>query len=532
MGSYTLTFGFPLGGPPEDYGAITFAYKLDSGCAVTYTWATDVFRSDSGIERRASLLDAPRQAYKGFAVVTGDDVRANRATLVRYASLGLPFRVGLPWEELTIIEDPDGAVIHVDPDAFAACDWASIVGQRIIVMGADGTSSVLGAIVSASAGDVTLDEPAGDVGNAGGRVMPTIEIYLEAQQGFSRYNRVDGNDQSTVERWQLNARANEFGFATPAVAASLPLEGLAMSGVLDDVILVARIPGVGGNAITVQFSDDALTSGGEFIEVVEDGLLHVKYEGDTTTAAELAALLFSSELVEMTGTWNDADVLAASDDEFSETPMSGGIDADYAEVGVGATLVTYDGFVVWDRGVDSTSQVSDSVQLCTDIIDLGGVLSAVGDKTNPDWGRQLNLTRTDTAERQWLMRFLDAVRGQWKTFWLPTWRADIVYVSHSGPTMTVSTNISVWFDSRDRIMVVQEDVPTYVQIVAVLDNMDGTWDLTLSAELSEDAVDIVSWLERCRLDSDEITITYAGAGMAFQQLARAIDTVTDTDIVE
>ncbi|MEJ7597782.1 MAG: phage BR0599 family protein [Kofleriaceae bacterium] len=110
------------------------------------------------------------------------------------------------------------------------------------------------------------------------------------------------------------------------VAATLALgPPLTASGVLDNVVLEARIAGTVGNAITVEFNDDSLGSGGEIDE--DDGLktVVIKFSDGVTTLADLAALFAVSALVQMTGTWTGTDVLTAGDDEFIATNLAGGI---------------------------------------------------------------------------------------------------------------------------------------------------------------------------------------------------------------
>lgn len=518
-------------------GAATFAYVLDSGLQVTYSWTTDVFKSESGVERRASLLSAPRQAFHGNALIDGPTVRSYRNLLARYGAAGSSFRVGMPWEELTLADDASGAVVYVDDGAHAASDWATIEGQRVIIVANDGTS-ITAVIQSTTPGEITLDVSPGDIGARGGKIMPTAGIYLDPTQGFARYGRGSATSVEQPERWQLNARAIEFGFSTTPTQPFLALVGVAMSGVLDGVVLsltdlVTDIYGTETDDITIEFTDDG-PGVGTLIEELDLATVHVKFDPDVTTIDDLVLLLSTSTMVTMSGTYTGSDTLASSD-AFSPTAVGGGVNREFGEVGVGAELTMYADRPVFDRGVDLEGTVSDSVQLMTETIDLGGTLASASDVTSPEWGRQISITRTDLGEWQWLKKFLDAIRGKWKAFWLSSSRQDMVFVSKEDNVLTVSGgDISAWHPERDRIQITYADGSvTYAQIEEFDEDEEaGTAELTLSTDVLSDDVAMISWLELCRLESDDITVAFNGAGFSMKTSARVISQVVPDDIEE
>ncbi len=106
--------------PPE--GVATFAMLIEAGLTVTYAWQTDIFKSFSGKERRASVLDAPRQTYNATAVLIDDAVLTTRTELASSASTGSVFMLALPYEGVTISETSSGNIIPVASTA-ALASW-------------------------------------------------------------------------------------------------------------------------------------------------------------------------------------------------------------------------------------------------------------------------------------------------------------------------------------------------------------------------------------------------------------------------
>ncbi len=526
----TDTDTIPGNGPQ---GAATFAYALED-VEVTYGWQTDVFKTFGGKEYRRSLLDAPRQSYKGNALLAGTTVRTHRASLARNAALGQAFLIGMPWEALILSADSSSTTVYVGAGLLELSDWGQMVGQRVIVISnANPPTSIGGVIQSASTVDhsITLDVTPGVIGIAGGRIMPTMAVYLGAQQAFGRHSPAE-----PIERWQLDARAALFGFEHAAVKASLSLEGVAHSGVLDNVILTARVPGLAGDDIAITQTDDAL-SGVEINEDVDAKTIHIKYEGDTTTVVELAeAINLGSELIRFGGTYTGTDIVASADDEFAAF-LDGGADVVPGTFGTGAAVTTYASKPVFDRGVSVDGTASDAVQAMSEIVDLGGVPFAVGEANVPDWGRQVSIKRQQRVAWQWLKAFLDVVRGRFKSFWLPTDRKDMVYVSSSTATgldqngnpatltrlLVSDGDVFAWYPLRKHLKIVQADgTITYAQITLALANSDGTSSLQLDHLLSASAVSVISWLELCRLEEDNVSVTFKGPVFSMQTLARVV----------
>jgi hypothetical protein len=208
---------------------------------------------------------------------------------------------------------------------------------------------------------------------------------------------------------------------------------------------------------------------------------------------------------------------------------------DVPEVGVGATVATFAGRPVWDCGIDVEGTAPDSLQSMHTVEDPGGVPFAVGAAKVPDWGRALSYTRALRADWQWLKRFLDTVKGKFKSFWLPTWRADLVAVSTGTGTLTITAgegagDVFVWWpEHRTHIQIRQANgTITWARISAAVDNGDETVTLDIVDEndaaitLSGSAVSLVSWFELCRLESDDVVVAFDGNKFSMQAQARVV----------
>lgn len=209
-----------------------------------------------------------------------------------------------------------------------------------------------------------------------------------------------------------------------------------------------------------------------------------------------------------------------------------GVDA----MGVGATLTTYvdpvtsHEYVVWDRR-DIDEQTDDSMQSQAEIVDLGGVPIGVGNALEPDWGRQVQLTG-DAHEWRWLKAFLFAAYGRQKTWLLPTWRPDLVYVGVDVGELIVASaeaegggDIIAWLDAspEHRRLLVEYDFGDWyiVNVEAYVDNLDGTVTLTTDLSLDPDPT-LISFCELVRWESDSFDVQWQGGTFEFTAMARVV----------
>jgi hypothetical protein len=222
-------------------------------------------------------------------------------------------------------------------------------------------------------------------------------------------------------------------------------------------------------------------------------------------------------------------------DVFGPTALSGGADANALPVGIGATVATFAGKPVWDRRVDVLGLAPDSIQSMTEAQDLGGLPFIAGSTSVPDWGRSLKLTRELGAEWQWFKKFASTVAGRFKSFWLASWRPDLVYASKAAGSITVTSgenagNVFAWWPKhRTYLQIWQADgTLTYCRITAAVDNGNGTVTLTIvdaadvAVTIGASAVSMVSWLELVRLESDDVTVTFSDFNVAVSLTARVV----------
>lgn len=504
---------------PGSGPAGAFSLVLEQAVTVTYSWRTGLFKSYSGLERRSNHVDDPPQRYEGEALLSNAQTRSQRAALARYAAQGRPFLVGLPYEQLALSAPASGATVPVYTTAYS--DWC-IPGQRAIVRHRTLGDSE-GVIQSVTATSITLDVAPGAVGARGAIIMPAVAVYLDATQTFARY-------PTAAERWQVKARNATAGFISSPVAARLALSSVTTSGNLDDLRLQARDAGAAGNSIVITQSDDALTSGGDLVEDTVAKTLHIKYMGDVTTVDQYYQLVNTgSSLVKLVGTYDGTEVVNATNDEFVSN-LAGGADAAPAEVGIGATVTQFAGRPVWDRGIDVDGTASDSIQSMSEAQDLGGLPFSAGSAAVPDWGRAVKYSGRLGAELQWIKRFLDEVRGCWRTWWLATWREDLVPSAVGVGTLTVEDDgdFSAWWPLQQQYIQCKatSGALTYARISAAVPSGSN---LVLSIVDEDDlpislgaVPEMVSWLDRVRFERDSIPLKFAGIEWTIEEQARAV----------
>lgn len=494
-------------------GSADFTFSLEAGFKVTYKWVTDIIKKYDGSEQRIAVNDAPKQFYNGDSILlaSANEVRTFRSNLARYMALGATFLLGLPHEELTLVADANNKIVFVNDTYLGYCDWKH-PGQRVFVVDQDG-NHVSAVLQSTASGQITLDIAPGSIGRAGAKIMPAMPVLLEPKQGFSRYPQ-------EAEVWHMDARAAIFDFA-PELAA-IPLSFL--SAPFANAVATARVPGLSGESLTLEFNGSAgWPATGQLIET--GPLTLFRYKPGVTTLQNLADALVTSSNFILTGTWNPVATFGAFDDMFVNA-FGGGTSGDW---GNGATLATYRSKPVWDLYLQAEGAVGDSIQALTEIIDMDGVPYSVATAAYADWGRQINVKRPRGLIWQWFKKFMTTVNGRQKSFWLPTWRNDLTFVSAPGGfnivvSSTDGSDLFAWWPGqRQDIQIVQLDgTLTRARINTVVDNGDGTYTLTLDTVLGIGQVLMISWLELCRFDSDDFEIEFYCNEFRTELLARVV----------
>lgn len=515
-------------------GVATFALDMCEGTRVRWSWRSGLIKVRSGVEnQRWPLWDLPRSAYSGVAYLIGDDARATRTTLMRFASSGRQFRIGLPWEAATLRADAAGAVVYVKDTS--VLDW-TVLGQRCIVQELGVAGLALSTIIQdVGADSITLDISPGSIGRKGGIIMPSVGAFLSPTQRFKRYTNPDG-----VEEWDIEAvQAAPFGFQQNGASASAVLAG-STGGVFHGATAIAVVSGAAGNGMSISLVPGSPTDAGIITTSGRNITYHYK-TGVTTLAQALSVLAPYFRFIGSLGgpTLNDPI------DSFGPVALAGGVDRINGFMGRGATLTTLDdGRAVWDRGVQlgSSDNASDGMQSMTELVDIGASLDEVGPATTPDWARQVSFERNDDEEFQWLKLFLATAQGRRKTWWLPTQRNDLTPISMSPGSLTVygpSTGkggFFYWYPRlRTRLQVrLADDSLAFLLVTSAIDHGDGTLTLTFTtsfpnyntggsgAALSAADIALVSWLELCRFEGDDFDVAFDKDVRAMTTQARVV----------
>lgn len=209
---------------------------------------------------------------------------------------------------------------------------------------------------------------------------------------------------------------------------------------------------------------------------------------------------------------------------------AGALITTYNAGSVAPSAITEDDFPIWDRPNLIEGTAPDSMISLAEIVDLGGLPFGIGSAPAPDWARPIKYSSADPADFQWLKAFLRLVLGRQRAFLLPTNRADLVFVSKSGTTLTITTDgdYMSWYTSlaHRRLALTRSGAPVaYVAVTAPpVDNHDGTLSLTLDTIVGG-TVTMVSFAELVRFDnsdSDDFAIPWNGGVFSVDLVARVV----------
>jgi hypothetical protein len=196
-------------------------------------------------------------------------------------------------------------------------------------------------------------------------------------------------------------------------------------------------------------------------------------------------------------------------------------------MGVGATVNTHDGMPLWDVGIP-IEVARRPLRSGAELVDLGGRVTTVGERTQGNWDRPIAIDSSKIADWQWFKAFLDTVRGQQMPFLLPTGSPDLVPIGDaSAGTLLVEgppamDYVTDWFPSlaHRRLRLLKADNTfAYRTVTGAIDNGNGTQTLTLASSLAG-ALSRVEFLETCRLEKPEITVSFDGP--RFHSMANAL----------
>jgi hypothetical protein len=502
------SFDAQHGGTTTD-GAATFALDLEQGYTVRFDWRTGIIPTASGIEQRSARNNRAREFYSGEAWLIGTAPMDVRTTLAKFAARAEPFLLALPHEELLITDDSSGVVVPVAADELALTDWAR-AGQRVVVYREDDDGAldfVDDVIQSVGAASITLGVDPGDRGLEGGRIAPARAIYLDPEQDFARFEHPE-------EAWQIKARAIDFDYAR--TLASLAIGPLTTAAGLDSASVVEKVPG-SSPTLTVTFG---AIVGAELSESAGAVTVYVRTLSPATTVEQFFAALSTSTIMAPAGTWGTGALTAG--DLFGPSQLTGG--QAQGVVGAGASLTMYDGKPVWDWPIRVSGSVTDSIHALSEIVDTGGKPYGIGFADAADWGRAIALRSAERYDWQWFKLFMTQARGAQRTWWLPTHRNDLPFVSKATNVVTVTGDLNVWYPTQREHIQIEETsgTVTRAKITSAVDNGNGTWTLTIGTTLASSSVRRVSWLERCRFERDEIDVRFTAHGFELATMARVV----------
>jgi hypothetical protein len=185
-----------------------------------------------------------------------------------------------------------------------------------------------------------------------------------------------------------------------------------------------------------------------------------------------------------------------------------------ALAGTGATLATFEGLPVLDRrplGAEATEQIPGGVIF----VDAGGTVSSSTAFARSQHVRGgASWAISTPAERQWWKAFLAGQRGQWGAFLFPSWRPDLTLYEQPEANnfiRVIEDWETLWYPSLAHRRIQVEYADGSVQYLHVNNSTPGAgyYELGLSDDVTDVvAVTRVSFLETCRLASDEAVIEY------------------------
>jgi hypothetical protein len=193
----------------------------------------------------------------------------------------------------------------------------------------------------------------------------------------------------------------------------------------------------------------------------------------------------------------------------------------------GPSLASYGGFNLLDRKPYLPDTYEEDIAAGFDRLDLGFQATSEWSRTVGDIMRYHDyyVGPANLSERQWWRKFLDAIKGRQAAFLCPTWRDDLpVSVAPTPGSNTIiitnPPNYSAWWttsSAQDRILYITDESAgtwTPMTISNVVSSGGGTtWTLTTVEVVPAGTLQKISFLETCRLESDEIVFAVQGMSM-------------------
>jgi hypothetical protein len=189
--------------------------------------------------------------------------------------------------------------------------------------------------------------------------------------------------------------------------------------------------------------------------------------------------------------------------------------------GAGSTVTTFYGAPVFDRPIVNSNLNSETIMPDSEAVDFGTNKTwQAATRTRAEWMRQIEYTIVDDSSRQWVKKFFVTIKGRQKMFWLPTWEPNLaLHTQPVGNTMAIkippninTVNWATTWAERDALQLTQSNgTVSHVRIIGSTDLGGGVMQLTFDASPPASVV-MISFLDRCRLDTDELAIEWTPGG--------------------
>ena len=188
--------------------------------------------------------------------------------------------------------------------------------------------------------------------------------------------------------------------------------------------------------------------------------------------------------------------------------------------GAGATVNTHRSLTLLEREPLRRGAVAEAALRGLNRIDYGAIMEVVTGRARADMSRPAVFLMKGHAEIQYWKKFLGTIIGMREPFYATTGRPDLV------PTVTLTGGETVvkvpntpdptrWTSSgasHDDLEFDTDGGLEQREISSVADNFDGTSDITFTPALPAGplVVNKISWLEKVRLASDDISFSHFG----------------------
>lgn len=211
----------------------------------------------------------------------------------------------------------------------------------------------------------------------------------------------------------------------------------------------------------------------------------------------------------------------------------------FARPGSTAVIEVFDGYNVLDRRPLAEGETPERFHVNYEVIDSEtGLLDIKSSWPHPriETARKYAIHRaTDPNEMDWWRDFLDDAKGMQKAFLAPSWFSDLVLTENPAPsanscTISSMDYASLYFpyDTFKRLQFELADGRlVWRKVLSAVDNGDGTQTLNLDSAFGGNPQDVdvlkVSYLYRCRLGLDRVTLTHGHLRTVLEITIRTID---------